>query len=76
MEECDNWSSGESEPSELDPENLNIDNIDFDEPDVSSANQIFYNSCFSPSVKEFTGESKVCEDIPLTGNESVHYLLQ
>lgn len=72
--ERENWSSSESESSKFDQEELDIEFLNVEGSNYSSRDEVFYNSHFFPSIKDFAGgESKICDNVPLTGIEPVHY---
>ncbi|XP_043473692.1 piggyBac transposable element-derived protein 4-like [Leptopilina heterotoma] len=73
MERRRNWSSGESEPEEIDAANFDITDLNIEDPNSWSAFDIIHDSHFYPSVKDFSGTSKISENVLLEGNEPIDY---
>ncbi|KAL1487691.1 hypothetical protein ABEB36_005648 [Hypothenemus hampei] len=72
MAENNGISSGESEPEEV--EDLESEeNIDFDIENVYEGREIFEDSNFHPSIKNFEGNSEINPDISITGNRPIDY---
>lgn len=75
--ENETWSSGESEPDEqvdLDMTNASgigaIDTVDNqNEPNVD----VFYDTYYHHSIKDFTGQASIRENISVNGNTPLDY---
>ncbi|XP_071580675.1 piggyBac transposable element-derived protein 4-like [Temnothorax nylanderi] len=71
MTENEAWSSGESEPEVQDSDNEEIDDIDLG--DKYDGSQIFEDTYFYPSIKDFEGSSEINSNISISGNNPIDY---
>ena len=72
MAENEAWSSGESEPENEVLENKDIGEID-SEVFYNNATQLFENTHFCPSIKDFEGSSEINPNISFSGNRPIDY---
>ncbi|XP_018371355.1 PREDICTED: piggyBac transposable element-derived protein 4 [Trachymyrmex cornetzi] len=72
-DECDAWSSGESEGDSITSDD-DIFEINDDDLHYLPGEEIFYDNHFYPSIKDFIGSgSSISEDAPLNGNKPINY---
>jgi len=72
------WSSGESEPDELLIEDSTgafesadpLESINYEDEDIPG---LSFDSIYHPSIKDFIGQSSICDNISISGNTTLHY---
>jgi len=72
------WSSGESEPDELLVEDStgvsepadSLESINYEDKVIPG---LSFDSIYHPSIKDFIGQSSICDNISISGNTPLHY---
>lgn len=72
MADDEAWTSGESEPEERDPDDEETYGIDLEDVEYVK-DQIYEDSWFFPSIKDFNGTSEINQNINVAGNTPIDF---
>ncbi|XP_020294562.1 piggyBac transposable element-derived protein 2-like [Pseudomyrmex gracilis] len=75
MADDEAWTSGESEPEERDSDDEETYDIDFEDLENVEyvEDQIYEDSWFFPSIKDFNGTSEINQNINVAGNTPIDF---